>query len=205
MAETDLIDAIGNPKLMADLENRCRGNLDGLRSGTFGILSGTKVQPFEYTDEPIDKWTALSVAADQFPGQTMVVDCDDLVGKWGAFWKSRTGKGAPVRVGVAISQPKTRDCAAGRSGKIGRRCGYGMAHTYNVLDMGPDFRYPFDFQGALVKSDTLRNWLAERGDEGSGSVFVWDGSVGCGMDRPSPSFYGSGETHVLWMPDGEVY
>lgn len=215
MAMTDLIDASNNPRLMADLVTRCRSALEGLRNGspatptahgpTYGLLPGTKIPPFTYTDEPVDKWSALSVAADTFPGQSFVVDCDDLVGKWGAFWKSRTGERRPINVGVAISQPKTRNCCLGPNCKSGRVCGHGMAHTYNVLDLGPEFSPSSDFCGALIKSDVLCDHLSDAGYAGSEGVWVWDGSTAAGMNQPGSSFYGSGETAVLWMPEHEGF
>lgn len=214
MAMMDLIDVVANPRLMADLENRCRTNLNGLRSGTRGSLNGTSgPPPFVYTDEPVDKWSAFSVAADRFPGQSVIADCDDLVGPWGAFWKSRAwdrkirswldedekkARRVPLEVGVGISQPNVRPCCTGAScGERGKQmCGHGMAHTFNVLLMSTDFSPEFDFGGALVDGSRLADHCEV---PSYGRLMVWDGSVAAGMRRPSPDFYGSGETSVEWM------
>ncbi len=130
----------------------------------------------------------------------MIVDCDDLVGMWGSFWNSRPLINRPRRVGVGVSQPKTRDCCRGKECKLGRVCGHGMAHTFNVLDLGTSFKPGSLFQGTLIESHPLREWLAKEGDQESDGVWVWDGSVGAGMNETGPEFFGSGESSVLWMP-----
>jgi hypothetical protein len=247
MAMTDLVDVIANPRLLSDLEIRCRANLNGLRGGSkLGALPNG-APPWVYTDEPIDKWSAFSVSADRFPGQSVVADCDDLVGPWGAFWKSRAwnqeekrwmsnaerrAARLPLGVGVAISQPKLRRCCTGDGcgDRANRLCGHGMAHTYDVLLMPSGFRPACDFGGALVRGDSMLKPQVDGTDEDDsiliparevfmqdfvkrsrasilgmdGDLWVWDGSVAAGMKRPSPDFYGSGETSVLWMPDAKL-
>ncbi len=211
MAMIDLIDVTRNPKLLADLEMRCRAALTGLRAGNLGVLPGRNVPPLLYTEEPIDSWAAYSVLAERAPEQTICADCDCLGPCWCAFWKTRKGPGAPLRVGVAISQPNTRKCCTGPGcgDNANRLCGHGMAHMFSVLDMGPDFEPGSDFGGSLVKSETQCAWLREHGDPSPDTVWVWDASVAAGMGggkgtgqgRPKPTFYGSGETMVLWMPE----
>lgn len=199
MAMCSYLDVKRNPKLLADLEMRCRSALAGLKEGNLGIMPDRTVPPFRYTDEPMDTWSAYSVLAERFPDQTIAADCDCLGPAWCAFWKTRTGRGAPRRVGVGVTQPKTRPCCNGKHCDTKKMCGHGMAHLYDVIQMPAGFVPASDLMGSLVKSDSLEDWLETNGED-SQDVYVWDGSVAGGMNRPKGNFYGSGETSILWMP-----
>src|SRR5262249_60322415 len=102
----------------------------GLR-GALGPLASSgrppRPPPFKYVEEPIDKWQAFSVMAEQSPGQTILADCDCLSPMWAAFFYL-----AGLSAGLGISQPKTRPCKTGEESLV---CGQGMAHAYTVLGL----------------------------------------------------------------------
>ena len=182
-----------NPKLLADLNVRCRAALKGMKDGGLGTLPGRRVAPFKYVEEPVDKWQLYSALAEHFAEQMLVADCDCLSILWAGFFKLACNLD---RVGVGISQPKTRPCCKGNECSVGdsnasapgsgRVCGHGMAHAYNVL------------------GGEMPNWLRRMcvpygGDEQG--LYVFDASVKAGMSRPSNGFYGSGEHDLRWLRD----
>jgi len=104
------------------------------------------IAPFIYEDEPVDKWCSFSVMAERSPKQSILADCDCLTPVWACFFHLRfkeQGK-KNARAGVAITQPRTKCCACRHShgkectaqGPKCKRCGYGMAHAYTVIDEG---------------------------------------------------------------------
>ena len=186
LAEQNVEDLRHNPRLLADLNVRCRSALRGALAGNLGALPGRKsTPPLKYAEEPIDTWQSYAVMAEQFAGQTIVADCDCLSPLWAAFFFVPCG----IRgVGLGISQPKTRPCSADERGRV---CGHGMAHAYTVLDLR-DPRVPAGLARLCVRSPRLPSWVG-----------VFDGSSLAGMGKPKDEFYGSGEHAIKWLRDEE--
>ena len=206
-----------NEALYAELSLRCLAALVGARddvNGGLGALPDKRngnalVAPFIYEEEPTDEWRDLSALLEGRRGQSVYADCDCLSPMWGAWFYVRglgllrklgADRAGLQRVGVGISQPKTRPCACVRSTCKGRlckpggvpqcrACGYGMAHAYTVLD---GRNLPLLLQRFVVPMS---------GAYGARGLVVFDGSVLGGMGRPRPDFYGSGETAVRFLRD----
>lgn len=130
-AVINVLDCRDSPRLKAELFRRCDAALAGVRHGTLGIMPGTTAAPFEYEDEPIDKWAAFSVLAERNPKQTIRADCDCFSPMWAAYFHLRG-----IRAGTAVSQPRVRSCCRGPACKRGRLCGHGMAHAYTLVNEG---------------------------------------------------------------------
>jgi hypothetical protein len=175
---------------------------------------GRRVPPFEYVDEPDpDLWRALSAAAEHFPGQCWLGDCDCLSAWLGAFFFLRMTE----NVGIGISQPKTCACVKGCKGDACAMCGYGMAHEYTVLcDSGlPDWFVALchEVDPSVVLRDKIPGRTPDRirrAIRDGAPVLAFDASVYCGMGSqieggrlvmypPPPSFYGSGESAFRWI------
>jgi hypothetical protein len=198
MAQINVEDCRNNPALRRDLDVRCRAALlgprDGLNGG-LGALPGPAGKPgpppFRYVEEPVDKWQAFSVMAEQSPGQTILADCDCLSPMWAAFFYL-----AGLRAGLGISQPKTRPCKSGESGLV---CGHGMAHAYTVLALDSvPARHGWLRALCIPMSPTARD--ARGRPLALEPLGAFDGSTMAGMPPPrDPGFYGSGESAVCWL------